>query len=47
VDLSISSLLSALMHHTRSTLVVIEGMLMCLDEANVAVLVRDQMNRKL
>ncbi len=42
VDLSISSLPDALMHDTRRTLVVIEGMLMYLDEANVVSLVRDQ-----
>jgi methyltransferase (TIGR00027 family) len=44
VDLSTSSLPRALMHDTMRTLVVIEGMLMYLDEANVVALVRDQVS---
>jgi methyltransferase (TIGR00027 family) len=42
VDLSISSLPSEMLHDSRRTLVVIEGMLMYLDEANVVDLMRDQ-----
>jgi methyltransferase (TIGR00027 family) len=42
VDLSIAPLPSTLMHDARPTLVVIEGVLMYLDEADVVALLRDQ-----
>jgi methyltransferase (TIGR00027 family) len=42
VDLSTSPLPTALMQDTRATLVVIEGVLMYLHEAEVAALLRDQ-----